>query len=115
MRGAWAPGKGRGSSAWRVETGGEAEENDGMLKVVEERRRCAKGTIFGKRTEKKKVWSEAVTLSAGHASAKAAFRLSTVAPTAEPVHDVVPHLDYLKISLSHPDLFLNRSATVAPL
>ena len=39
MRGAWAPGKGRGSSAWRVETGGEAEENDGMLKVVEERRR----------------------------------------------------------------------------
>jgi hypothetical protein len=31
------------------------------------------GTKFGKRTEKKKVWSEVVTLSAGHASANAAF------------------------------------------
>ena len=39
MRGAWAPGKGRGSSGRRVEMGGEAEENDGMLKVVEDRKR----------------------------------------------------------------------------
>jgi hypothetical protein len=39
VRGAWAPGKGRGSSARRVEMGGVGEENAGMLKVVEDRRR----------------------------------------------------------------------------
>jgi hypothetical protein len=39
VRGAWAAGKGRGSSARRVEMGGEAEENDGMLEVVEDGKR----------------------------------------------------------------------------
>lgn len=38
MRGAWAPGKGRGSSMMRVEMGGDGEENDGMMKVVEDRK-----------------------------------------------------------------------------
>jgi len=41
--------------------GGEAEENDGMWKVVEDGKDERNGTIFGKRTEKEKVWSEAVT------------------------------------------------------
>ena len=33
MRGGWALVKGRGSSARRVEMGGEGDENDGMLRV----------------------------------------------------------------------------------
>ena len=36
MRGTWAPAKGRGSLTRRVEMGGEDEENDGILKVVED-------------------------------------------------------------------------------
>jgi hypothetical protein len=39
VRGAWAPDKGRGSSTRRVEMGGEVEENDGMLEVVEDGKR----------------------------------------------------------------------------
>ena len=54
MRGAWAPAKGRGSSARRVEMGGVGEENDGMLKVVEGRRRWAKWIRCSGRTEKEK-------------------------------------------------------------
>lgn len=42
MRGAWATGKGRESSARRVGMGGEDEENDGMMEVVKDGKRWAK-------------------------------------------------------------------------
>lgn len=84
MRGAWAPAKGRGSSARRVEMGGVGEENDGMLKVEEDGRN--EYDVLGGQRRKKRESVE----RGGYPVSRASKRKSGIeiiidfAPTADP-------------------------------